>query len=79
MSNEAEAEPERKDVTVTVPTAKAVASANIPEVIVERVDQLERIVQVLERHDKQDRRQFWIAVSLSLIAIILAIIAMVVH
>jgi hypothetical protein len=48
MDNEAAAEPEPKDVTIPGLTAKAVFSANVPEVKIE----LDRIVQILEGTNK---------------------------
>jgi hypothetical protein len=74
--DEKQEEPERQDRTVNVPTPNMVAEAMPVTVTIEnRVDKLEHIVEVLEKHDKRDRSQFWVVVLLALIAIVLSIAA----
>jgi len=71
-------DPERAGATAS-PGVNISESKGIDPIvtITERVDQLERIVQAIERHDKRDRSQFWVAVLLALVAIILSIVAIV--
>ena len=62
MDNKDATEPERKDVTVTVPTAEAVATANVPEVKIE----LDRIAQILEGTNR-NLRLTWIGIFIAII------------
>jgi hypothetical protein len=89
MDNEDAAEPERKDVNITLDVPGAVASAiPVTVTIEERIakvldpnasteDRLANaavVLQLLKEHDKQSTRQFWAAITLSLVAIIIAIV-----